>query len=67
MTIQKDTSIEDLVQYSSKAVSYLREKGIKCIACGEPIWGTIEDAAREKGFDNADIEKFVSELNQLDS
>lgn len=35
MKITKDISIEDLVNYKSESVSFLREKGIKCIACGE--------------------------------
>jgi methionine synthase II (cobalamin-independent) len=63
MEITKETTIEDIVQYSASAVRYLREKGIKCIACGEPIWGTLEEAAREKGFDDAAIDGFVEELN----
>ncbi|MCF8224540.1 MAG: hypothetical protein K9J30_01535 [Bacteroidales bacterium] len=65
MKISKETTIEDLVHYSSSAVGYLREKGIKCIACGEPIWGTIEDAAKEKGFNDGDIDQFVKDLNML--
>ncbi len=40
-------------------------KGIKCLACGEPIWGTLEDAAKEKGFDEAALILFVEELNRL--
>ncbi|HKK62924.1 MAG TPA: hypothetical protein VJ951_10195 [Bacteroidales bacterium] len=67
MNITKDTTIEDIVDYSSRAVSYLREKGIKCIACGEPIWGTLEDAAKEKGFGSKEIEQFIADLNKLDA
>jgi len=63
MEITRETTIEDIVQYSAAAVRYLREKGIKCIACGEPIWGTLEEAARQKGFDDASIDGFVKELN----
>ncbi len=33
--------------------------------CGEPVWGTLEDAAKEKGFNDADIQEFCKELNQL--
>jgi len=65
MEITKDTTIEDLVHYSARAVSYLRDKGIKCIACGEPIWGTLAEAAEEKGFDTQAINTFVKELNEL--
>lgn len=62
--INKDILIEDLVREYPDSVHFLMEKGIKCIACGEPIWGTLEDAAVEKGFTAAQIEALVTELNQ---
>jgi methionine synthase II (cobalamin-independent) len=65
MTITKDTEIEDLVNTLPQAVSYLRAEGIRCLRCGEPIWGTLEVAAKEKNFNNSDIEKFVKDLNVL--
>ena len=65
MEITKDITIEDLVEGVPQSVKYLMYKGIKCIACGEPIWGTLEDAAKEKGFTDADIEKFVNELQEF--
>jgi len=65
MQITKDITIEDLVELKSSAVKYLSDKGIKCIACGEPIWGTLEDAAKEKGFSDAEIEGFVRDLESL--
>ncbi len=65
--ITKDIEIEDLVRILPKAVSYLSEKGIRCLRCGEPIWGTLEEAAKEKGFDENNIEIFVKELNELQS
>lgn len=65
--IQKDIEIEELVRSFPYSVRYLMEKGIRCIACGEPIWGTLEEAAKEKGFQDADIAVFVSEMNQLAS
>jgi len=65
MEITKDISIEDLVHQKVDSVRYLADKGIKCIACGEPIWGTLEQAAREKGFSDAEIASFVRDLNKL--
>ena len=65
MKITKDITIEDLVRLKVAAVRYLSEKGIKCIACGEPVWGTLEEAAREKGFGDEEIETFVADLNNL--
>jgi hypothetical protein len=34
--------------------------------CGEPIWGTLEEAAKEKGFSDEEIEVFVREINALE-
>lgn len=63
--ITKDIEIEDLVKILPKAVSYLSDKGIRCLRCGEPIWGSLEEAAKEKGFDDEKIEEFVKDLNEL--
>lgn len=63
--LTKDIEIEDLVTHYPLSVKYLSEKGIRCIACGEPIWGTLEEAATEKGFDQNQIALFVEELKAL--
>lgn len=65
MKITKDISIEELVDNVPQSVKYLMNEGIKCIACGEPIWGTLEEAAIEKGFNDEDIAKFVQELQEF--
>ncbi len=65
MDIKKDILIEDLITEYPFANQYLMEKGIRCIRCGEPIWGTLEQAAKEKGFDETNIQHFVDELNRL--
>jgi methionine synthase II (cobalamin-independent) len=65
MKIQKEISIYELINLFPDSVSFLMEKGIKCIACGEPVWGTLEEAAREKNFEAEEIEKIVEELNTL--
>ncbi len=63
--IEKDTTIEELTSVLPESVSYLMAHGIRCIRCGEPVWDTLETAARRKGFTDADIERFVEELNHL--
>jgi hypothetical protein len=63
--IKKDILIEDLITEYPFANQYLMEKGIRCIRCGEPIWGTLEQAAKEKKFGDDDIQQFVDEMNQL--
>ncbi len=63
--ITKDIYIEDLIRDYPNSVDYLMKKGIRCIVCGEPIWGTLEEAAKEKGFDENDINNFVDELKKI--
>jgi hypothetical protein len=48
--IDKVILIEDLIDLYPQSVQFLSKKGIKCIACGEPIWGPLENAILEKGF-----------------
>jgi hypothetical protein len=35
-------------------------KGIKCLVCGEPVWGTLEESAKSKGFSDEQIQNFVN-------
>ncbi len=57
--------IEELVNHYAFSVKYLMERGIRCIMCGEPIWGTLEEAAKEKDFSDEEIAGFVSEMRVL--
>jgi iron-sulfur cluster repair protein YtfE (RIC family) len=63
--ITKDITIEDLVEDYPFAEEFLRVRGIKCIRCGEPIWGTLETACKEKNFTDEQIDEIVKELNKL--
>ena len=65
--ITKDIENEELVDVLPDAVVYLMEQGIRCLRCGEPIWGTLESAAKEKGFNDKDIERFVNDLNKMNN
>jgi hypothetical protein len=63
--IRRDTLIEDLVDGLPASVGYLLGKGIQVIACGEPIWGTLEDAAKGKGYTDPQIDEIVADLRAL--
>jgi len=63
--ITKDIEIEDLVNLVPESVTYLSREGIRCLRCGEPIWGSLESAAKEKGFDEGKISSFVDDLNEM--
>ena len=64
-TINRNILIEELIDNYSFSVRYLMEKGIRCIRCGEPIWGTLEEAAKEKDFDEDAIQVFVKEMKDI--
>jgi iron-sulfur cluster repair protein YtfE (RIC family) len=49
-SIDPDVTIEDLVREEPDASVILRRFGIVCIQCGEPVWGTLRQAAAEKGI-----------------
>jgi methionine synthase II (cobalamin-independent) len=63
--IRRDMSVEELVTLLPESVRYLMDRGIKVLACGEPIWGTLEEAAKEKGYTEEQIEIMVTELSDL--
>ncbi len=65
MKITKEISIEDLIEGLPGSVEYLMKEGIRCIVCGEPIWGSLQEAAEEKGFKTDDLERFVADLQYL--
>lgn len=67
MKVTKDTTIEDVVDDVQGGMEYLMKQGIRCVVCGESIWGSIEEAAEEKGFTLDQIQVFVDELNLLDT
>jgi hypothetical protein len=63
--IRRDTLIEDLVDGLPGAVGYLLDKGIQTVVCGEPIWGTLEEAAKGKGYTDPQIDEIVAGLAAL--
>lgn len=61
--ITKDIYIEDLVTQYPQAVTFLMQQGIVCVQCGEPVWGSLAEAAERKGITN--IKEIVKELNRF--
>jgi len=62
--ITLDTTIEDLVELYPDAVSFLMEYGIRCLICGEPAWGTLGEAMREKNFPREKMEEVLTALRR---
>ncbi len=64
MEITEDVLIEDLVREFPESVRTLSERGIVCIRCGEPYWGTLKELAAEKGI--TDLRPILDELRHLE-
>jgi iron-sulfur cluster repair protein YtfE (RIC family) len=63
--IRRDMLVEELVEEWPGAVSYLLRRGITVIACGAPVWGTLEEAARSGGCDADELDAMVAEMRRL--
>jgi methionine synthase II (cobalamin-independent) len=63
MEITPDILIEDLVELYPDSVKILREYGLICVICGEPIWGTLDDLAKSKGIDDETIRQMIREID----
>jgi len=60
--VHSENLVEDIVNRYPAVVGFLRERGIICIQCGEPAWGSIGDLIAEKGMD---VEAVMNELNEF--
>jgi hypothetical protein len=65
--ITKKDEIEFILRGIPEALPYLMKKGVCGISCGEPIWGILESAAKEKGFTDSEIDNIVNDLNNIRS
>jgi methionine synthase II (cobalamin-independent) len=61
--IGRETSIEEIVNDYPELIKILSKYNIRCIACGEPIWGTLEEIAKDKNIEN--IDNIIDELNSI--
>jgi len=53
--ITGDTTIEEILELFPDTVKVFMDCGIPCLVCGDPLWGTVEEAA----------EKYRVNLNEL--
>ena len=63
MKITKDSYISEVVLKYPETVDIFFKHGIPAIACGSPIWGTIEENAKKYGV--KDLDKLIDELNKV--
>lgn len=63
--ITRQTTLEQLINSKTDAVAFLAHKRIRCVRCGEPVWDTLEHAARQAGYPEEEIDILVNDLNRL--
>ncbi len=63
--ISANITIEQLIKDYPGAVRFLIEKGLPCVVCGEPFWGTLADLAKQKELNDQQIDALVTEFNEL--
>ena len=62
-TIDENTTIEEIVAHYPKLIRPLKQYGITCVACGEPVWGTLAENARHKNI--TELELIIENLNRI--
>lgn len=60
--ITEETYIEDMVRDYPNTVTILMRRGVVCIQCGEPVWGTLGETLDRAGME--DKEALIRELNE---
>ena len=59
--ITSDIPIEEVVERFPEAVGILSRRGVICIQCGAPVWGTLAEAVQRAGLD---VDELLAELNR---
>ncbi|MCD6161729.1 MAG: DUF1858 domain-containing protein [candidate division Zixibacteria bacterium] len=59
--IKASDTVEELLENYPGINRLLMKKGIFCLQCGEPVWATLGELAKEKGLDE---DKITAELNE---
>jgi hypothetical protein len=56
-----DIPVEELAASFPEAVGFLTKNGVRCIRCGEPVWGTLGELLETEGIENPQL--LVDKLN----
>jgi methionine synthase II (cobalamin-independent) len=62
--IDRHITIEELVGRYPGSVKFLINRGLPCLVCGEPTWGTLEELAKDKGWTDTAIDELVEAMNE---
>lgn len=54
--------VADLIAAYPFAVTLLANQNLHCIICGEPVWGTLAELARDKHLDEQQLDELIKIL-----
>lgn len=60
--VRRSITIEDLARDYPSVFRFMIEKGLPCIICGEPVWGTFEEVASRGRKSETEIDVLIEEL-----
>jgi hypothetical protein len=60
--ITPDITIEELIDHYPATTAFLIGRGLPCIVCGEPVWGSLKELALDKNFTDEEINKLTADL-----
>jgi len=61
MLLDNNSTIEEILEKYPESNKWLLERNIHCTQCGEPIWGTLADRIKSRGWDSDEI---IEQLNE---
>ena len=61
--ITEKTTIEEIVENHPILIRPLKKFGVTCVACGEPVWGTLAENAYQKNISKLD--DIIEKLNRI--
>ena len=68
VSISASMQVEDLLERYPVATRLLLQRGIPCLVCGEPVWGTLGAVLASHGKQEPEIAAIVQELrNELET
>jgi hypothetical protein len=62
MQLTADIHIEELLEQHPHAAGFLADRGIVCIRCGEPYWGTLRELAGYRNLPDQ-VDLIVADLS----
>lgn len=63
--ISSEIMVEDLIKFYPAANGFLNSRGLHCIICGEPVWGSLKELALDKKFSEEQISLLIADLKAL--